>query len=249
MRTDLLEAVQRRELIAHAMTGLDGAYDALTSRDYDVLVVGLKFGLQEVLGLMQVVRSTPEAAGLPVMVVGEPDAASQERLTMGGAAAVVSASDPDKAASAIQSCYEDRIFHNGPAHVVQGALDEIPLTDLLKLMGGGRKSGRLYLKYNAHEGYLHVERGRVTFAAIANQMGDQALQTLLGLKQADFRYDPDSLLLEMPQMDKDLEMLVKALAARKPPAPGDAGGGAPRGPTTPGSTGMTRPFGNTPRPA
>jgi hypothetical protein len=42
------------------------------------------------------------------------------------------------------------------------------------------------------------------------------MQTLLGFPQADFRYDPDALLLDMPQMSKDLEQLAQQVAARRP---------------------------------
>jgi hypothetical protein len=42
------------------------------------------------------------------------------------------------------------------------------------------------------------------------------MQTLLGFPQADFRYDPDSLLLDTPQMTRSLEQLAQQLAARRP---------------------------------
>ncbi|WP_425430109.1 DUF4388 domain-containing protein [Cystobacter ferrugineus] len=82
-------------------------------------------------------------------------------------------------------------------------------------MGGGKKSGRLHLKYHAHEGFLHLEKGRVVFASTAGQTGEPALQTLLGFTQADFRYDPDSLLLDVPQLDLELESLAQRLVPRR----------------------------------
>ena len=41
------------------------------------------------------------------------------------------------------------------------------------------------------------------------------MQALLKLKQADFQFDPDSLLLEMPHLDKDLAVVTKELTTRK----------------------------------
>ena len=93
--------------------------------------------------------------------------------------------------------------------------DEIPAAELFKCLGGGKKSGRLYLKHHAHEGFLHLEHGRVVFASVAGQTGEQALQTLLGFTQADFRYDPDSLLLDVPQLDKELEALAQQIVPRR----------------------------------
>ena len=215
-RTDLLDCTQKQGLVVHALSSLDGAYDALASQDCDVLVVGLKFGLEEILGLLQAVRASPEHAGLPVVVLGDPDAGTRERLMMGGASAVLPPAQPDEAAKTIRALYDDRIQHNGPARVVRGSLDELPAAQLLKLLGTGKKSGRLYLKQNAHEGYLHLEQGKLVYATVATQNGEQAMQTLLGFQQADFRYDPDSLLLDSPQMDKDLEVLAQQVAMRRP---------------------------------
>jgi hypothetical protein len=92
----------------------------------------------------------------------------------------------------------------------------MPAPELYKCLGGGKKSGRLYLKHHAHEGFLHLERGRVVFASVAGQNGEQALQTLLGFTQADFRYDPDSLLLDPPQLDQELEALAQRIVPRRP---------------------------------
>ncbi len=215
-RLDLLESAQRQGLVTHAQSSLDGAYDSLAYQDCDVLVVGLKFGLQELLGLLQAVRASAENAGLPVVVLGDPDPGTRERLMMGGATAVVLPAEPEESAKTVRALYDDRILHNGPARLVRGSLDEIPAPELLKLLGSGKKSGRLHLKYHAHEGFLHLEQGQLVYAAIAGQSGEQAMQTLLSLQQADFRYDPDSLLLDVPQMTKSLEQLAQQLATRRP---------------------------------
>jgi DNA-binding NarL/FixJ family response regulator len=215
-RTDLLESTQKQGLVVHAQASLDGAYDALVNQDCDVLVLGLKFGLPEVLGLLQAVRASAEHAGLPVVVLAEPDPATRERLMMSGATAVVPPEEPDEAAKTIRALYDERILHNGPARLVRGSLDELSAPELLKLLGAGKKSGRLYLKHHMHEGFLHLEKGRLVYASIAGQNGEQALQTLLGFPQADFRYDPDSLLLDVPQLDKDPEQVAQLLATRRP---------------------------------
>jgi len=98
---------------------------------------------------------------------------------------------------------------------VQGSYDELPQLELLKTLSGGKKSGRLHLRHHSLEGYLHLEHGKVVFASYAGQSGEAAMQALLKLKQADFQFDPDSLLLELPHLDKDLAAVTKELTARK----------------------------------
>ncbi len=115
----------------------------------------------------------------------------------------------------MKQLYDDRILHNGPARVVQGSYDELPLVELLKTLASGKKSGRLHLRHHSLEGYLHLEHGKVIYASYAGQSGESAMQALLNLRQADFQYDPDSLLLDMPHLDKELETVVKDLSTRR----------------------------------
>lgn len=212
-RSELLEAVLKKELVAHALSTLDGALDGLARQDCDVLVVGLRLGQQEVLELLEATRASPESAGLPIAVVGEPDAQARERLLLAGATAVLSPSDKAEVARTVHALFLDRVQHNGPGRVVRGSFDELPPRDLLRTLGGGRKSGRLQLRHHTLEGYLHLERGRVVYASFGGHAGEPALQALLKLKQADFVYDPDALLLDMPQLDQDLEALAGAVTA------------------------------------
>lgn len=214
-RTDMLESVLRQGLVVHAFSSLDGALDALVQRECDVLVVSLKFGIADVMAVLQGARGMPECGGLPILVMGEPDASARDRLLMAGASAVESSSDTDAAAQRVKALYEDRILHNGPARVVQGSYDELPQLELLKTLAAGKKSGRLHLRHHSLEGYLHLEHGKVVYASYAGQSGEAAMQALLKLKQADFQFDPDSLLVEMPHLDKDLAVVTKELTTRK----------------------------------
>ncbi|MCE9667033.1 DUF4388 domain-containing protein [Myxococcus stipitatus] len=212
-RGELLEAVLKQGLVAHALSTQEGAIDGLARQDCDVLVLSLRLGQQEVLDLLQQARSAPETAGLPIAVVGEPDAPTRERLLMGGATQVLPPGDKPAVALAVRAMLEDRVLHNGPGRVVRGSFDELPPRELLRTLGGGKKSGRLQLRQHTLEGSLHLEAGRVVFASFGGHTGEPALQALLKLKQADFQYDPDALLLDVPQMDQDLQVLAGAISA------------------------------------
>jgi hypothetical protein len=187
----------------------------VAQRECDVLVVSPRFGIADVMALLQFARGTPECGGLPILVLGEPDASSRDRLLLAGATAVEPPSDTDKAAQRVRELYDDRILHNGPARVVAGSYDELPQLELLKTLSTGKKSGRLHLRHHSLEGYLHLEHGKVVYASYAGQSGEGAMQALLKLKQADFNYDPDSLLLEMPHLEKDLGAVAQGLTAHK----------------------------------
>ncbi|MFP2910443.1 HD domain-containing phosphohydrolase [Pyxidicoccus sp. 3LFB2] len=215
-RGELLEAVLKQKLVAHALSTVEGAQDGLARQDFDVLAVSLRLGQQEVLELLQQARSTPETAGLPIAVVGEPDAATRERLLMGGATEVLAPGDKTVVAKAVSALLEDRVQHNGPGRVVRGSFDELPPKELLRTLAGGQKNGRLNLRQHTLEGYLHLERGRVVFASFGGHSGEPALQALLKMKQADFQYDPDALLLDVPQMDQDLQDLLALAGAVSP---------------------------------
>ncbi|NVJ00732.1 DUF4388 domain-containing protein [Myxococcus sp. AM009] len=212
-RGELLEAVLKQGLVAHALSTVEGAQDGLARQDCDVLVVSLRLGQQDVMDLLEQARSAPETAGLPIAVVGEPDNATKERLLMAGATDVLSPADKPAIAKTVQALFDDRVQHNGPGRVVRGSFDELPPRELLRTLGGGHKSGRLNLRQHTLEGYLHLERGRVVFASFGGHSGEPALQALLKLKQADFQYDPDALLLDVPQMDQDLAALAGGLNA------------------------------------
>lgn len=113
----------------------------------------------------------------------------------------------------IRGAYADRIENGGPGHVVRGSFDELAPADLVRILGSGRKSGRLQIRNGPQEGQLQLERGRVMHAAFADKKGEPAIAALLGLAQAEFQFDPEHVLTEMPNVDKDLEVLARQMAA------------------------------------
>ena len=56
-----------------------------------VLLLNLRFGVGDILALLQLLKSQPETAGVPVLVVGDADAATLERLhQLGGTLDILS---------------------------------------------------------------------------------------------------------------------------------------------------------------
>jgi hypothetical protein len=100
---------------------------------------------------------------------------------------------------------------------VKGSFDEMGPVELLRTLGRTRKWGRLNVRNGPQEGYLQVEKGRAVFAIYAGKQGDEALANMFGTHQAEFSYDPDGLLNEMPHLDQDLEVIARALEAASAP--------------------------------
>ena len=147
-------------------------------------------------------------------MLGDPtDPASRERLVQAGVSSFIPLPlQPEEAAETIRTAYLDRIEHGGLGHVVRGSFDELAAVELAKSMGATRKSGRLTVRNGPQEGYLQLERGLVIFATFADKKGEPAIQPLLTLPQADFSFDPEALLTDMPNVEKDLDVIARQLA-------------------------------------
>ncbi|MHB8874818.1 MAG: HD domain-containing phosphohydrolase, partial [Myxococcaceae bacterium] len=220
VRTDMLEALSRLGMVVHTVAKLDGAIDAVLAGEAEVIVMGLRFGAGDIVALAQFVRARAESAGLPLVVIGEPsDAPTRDRLVQATVSAMIPMPlNPDEAAKTVAALYEERLQNGGPGRSVQGSFDELAPIEMVKLLAQGRKSGRMVVKLGTQEGFLHFERGRVVFASFAGKLGDPAVHGLLASELAEFTFEPEALLLDMPHLDKDLEVVARELEQRSPSA-------------------------------
>lgn len=216
VRTDLLDSLGRAGLVVQAVAKLDAVIDAVLSREADTLVVGLAYGVSDLVAVSQFVRARPESASMPLLVLGDPtDPATRVRLVQSGVSGFIPLPlSPEDATATIHAAYVDRLENGGIGHLVRGGFDELDAAELLRLLGSGRKSGKLTIRSGPHDGFVMLERGRLLFASFGDQRGEAALGPLFSLPQADFQYDPEALLLEMPNADKDLEVFARTLKGR-----------------------------------
>ena len=156
-------------------------------------------------------RSDPRLAGTPLLISGTVDEAGSERLMQSGVSALLGGSEAPEVAARTVEVLRERIGQGAPARVVQGTAEELPPRDVLRILGTGRKSGRLMLRSDGSEGLLQFERGRVVWAGSGQVRGEEALTQILRAKATEFVYDPDALLMELPHLDTDLELVVRAL--------------------------------------
>jgi CheY-like chemotaxis protein len=208
-RDAVVHALGRKALVVHATSTLEGAMEAAAGSDLWLFSSAL--GVPEIAQAAVELRSDPRLAGTPLLVSGDLDAAASERLLQSGVTALLGAGDPPDVAGRVLDAIRDRIANGGPARAVQGTADELPPRDVLRILGSGRKSGRLALRADGAEGLLQFERGRVVWAGAGPVRGEEALTQILRARATEFVYDPDALLMELPHLDTDLELVVRAL--------------------------------------
>jgi HD-GYP domain-containing protein (c-di-GMP phosphodiesterase class II)/DNA-binding NarL/FixJ family response regulator len=215
IRTDLMDALSKAGMVVQAVVKLDGIIDAVLANEADTVALGLSYGVADIVALTQFVRARPESASVPILVMGDPtDPGSRERLVQAGVTGFLPLPlVPEDAAATIHGAYIDRIEHGGVGHIVRGGFDELPPNELARILGQHRKSGRLIVRAGANEGYLQLERGRIVYAIAGDKKGEAAITPLFTLPQADFQYDPESVLVDMPNVDKDLEVLARSMPA------------------------------------
>jgi hypothetical protein len=76
---------------------------------------------------------------------------------------------------------------------MSGAIDEVPLPDLLQLFGSSRKTGMLVVKTDTDTGKIYLERGSIVFAAIneSDVLGvEKALHRILAWQHGSFYMEP-----------------------------------------------------------
>jgi CheY-like chemotaxis protein len=208
-RDAVVHALGRKGLVVTATSTLESALEA--AQTSDLWLVSSALGVSEVADAAVQLRSDPRLAGTPLLVSGPVDEAGSDKLLQSGVNALVGMVEAPELAVRIQETVKDRIGHGAPARVVQGTSDELPPRDVLRILGTGRKSGRLLLRSDGTEGQLQFERGRVVWAGAGPIRGEEALTQILRARATEFVYDPDALLMELPHLDTDLELVVRAL--------------------------------------
>jgi HD-GYP domain-containing protein (c-di-GMP phosphodiesterase class II) len=220
VRGALVGRLLKAGMLAHGVASLEGLPEALARGEVDLLVLGIRLGLQEVLALTQFVRSQPECGGVPVAVLGEPDPQTREQLRAWSVNTVIPLPlDAEAAAQAVMDLNEDRIAHGAPARRVQGTFDELSMVEVLSVLARHRKSGRLTVQQGPVEAQIHVESGKAVFArATPGRTPDEALVEVATRARGEFAFDGNAVLMELPNLDTDLEFLVKRLKPAQPRA-------------------------------
>ena len=65
---------------------------------------------------------------------------------------------------------------------------------------------------------MHFEKGRVVSAACGDAKGDNAIRAIFAWPRAEFVYDPEAVLSDMPNVDRDLVAISTEMKPRAPAA-------------------------------
>ena len=216
-RTDVLDGLNKVGLVGQAVKTLDGIVDAVLAAEADTLVLALSYGVNDIVSTAQFVRARPESSNVPLLILGDPtDAATRQRLVDVGAQAFIPTPvDGDAAAEAIKKVHQEYAENGGRGRVVRGSFDELAAAELAKILGTMRKSGRVTIRSAGGEGVLHLERGRVVNAVCGETRGDAAIRMAMKWSKAEFSYDPEAILGEMPNVARDLVALAGELGTPK----------------------------------
>ena len=95
-----------------------------------------------------------------------------------------------------------------------GSLDEFHLPDIIQFLSGAGKTGVLRLVSDREDGAIYLQNGRVTHAASADLVGEEAVYTLLLLNTGRFDFDPD-VTTETSTISKGNTNLLMEAARRK----------------------------------
>lgn len=221
VRTSLVDALLRAGLVAHGVGSLDGVAESLVKGDGDLLVVGLRFGMPDLLALTQYVRGQPESSGLPIAVLGEPDGPTKAQLQNHGVNTIIPLPlDAESAAQTIMDLNEERIVHGGPARVVFGSFDELAVNEVLAVLARDRKSGKLTIQRQGREAQVQLESGRAVYAAMDGKTPEEALIEIATHSQGDFAFDANAVLMDTPNVDLDLESLIRKIKPAQAQAAG-----------------------------
>ena len=93
-----------------------------------------------------------------------------------------------------------------PGRGVSGKLTEMSLPDVVQILSGGRKSGRLTIRSGATAGEMIFLQGAIHDAKFGQHQGAEAVYAMLQLTDGDFSLDP-----EVPEIENRIGLTAETL--------------------------------------
>ncbi|MBK8172424.1 MAG: DUF4388 domain-containing protein [Sandaracinaceae bacterium] len=105
--------------------------------------------------------------------------------------AVEATSAPDPAKANLEEVAQGR--RTSQVRTMSGAIDEVPLPDLLQLFGTSKKSGVLVVRTEADIGRLYLDKGRLVYASVNDNLEVAPMKSVIRILQWEhgtFDMDP-----------------------------------------------------------
>lgn len=191
------------------------------SRDVDLALVGddrvsRRHALIAVRGEAVVVKDLGSTNGTLVngVRVTEVRVVDGDRIEVGGTAMRIVAAprrvpSEDRARRKMEEIAELRTTRQ--RSLMRGALEEVPLAELLQLLAPSRRSGVVHLERDEMTGRVHVRNGQVRHAALADDWATpplEALFELLAWRSGWFEVSPDDGEIFAEEITLPLETLL-----------------------------------------
>lgn len=93
------------------------------------------------------------------------------------------------------------------AEGLSGSLAQIPLADLLRMLGAGAQTGRLRLTSGLDVGDIFIDRGDIAHAETDGTIGDEAFARLLSWPDGNFMFEPGIASIDR-SIEKPLDLLM-----------------------------------------
>jgi CheY-like chemotaxis protein len=136
--------------------------------------------------LVRILRSNPRTSGVPILFA----ATGAQRLPEGASAFVQKPLDPDDVLASIRTLLGDAEAATRAEEHVEGSLSQLPLPDVLQMLGNNRRSGRLVVSHEGSRVEIVFQDGAVVDATSNGAAGEKALFRALSLREGRFVFQP-----------------------------------------------------------
>ena len=183
----LAPALRRQGWTVHAARDGTRALQLAILRAPDVVLFDEDCPLLDARTFARILRTNPRTAGIRVVVLSA--RADPGRARLGGVLA--KPLRPAEALARVEQLWrraEAARTVAAEARELEGNLAQMPLVDLLQVLGQNRKSGRLDLSRGGERAEVLLRQGRVVDAACGPAGGEKALFRLLARREGAFAF-------------------------------------------------------------
>jgi len=185
----LAPALRRQGWQVHAARDGSRALQLAVLRLPDLILIDEGCPLLDPRTFARILRTNPRTERIPLLVMGAAPDPDRARL---GAFLQKPAREEEVLARAEQAWRRGEASRAVAAEnrELEGNLAQIPLPDLLQVLGQNRKSGLLRLGRDGGEAEVRLLEGRVVDAAAGPARGEKALFRLLARREGSFAFAP-----------------------------------------------------------
>ncbi|WP_242334540.1 DUF4388 domain-containing protein [Anaeromyxobacter sp. SG66] len=202
----LAPALRQRGYQVHAARDASRALQIAILRFPDLVLLDERAGLLDPRTFVRILRTNPRTERIPVVLTGEN--VDPERARLG--TFLRKPFNLDEVLARIEQIFrrvDAARAVSGETREIEGNLAQIPIADLLQILAGNRKTGRLTVEREGERAEIALSDGRVVDAAMGAAVGEKALWRLLTRREGQFAFVPGAL-AGPRRIDRRVEELV-----------------------------------------